>query len=234
VTAGDAAGPGNLPADDVAERRAAARRYLVALALLLGTLATFAASGPGRWGAVVAVVAQGSTLIAVLAAAESSRRLRRWAAAAVAVAVVVTAAAVASGQVVDRWAPVALAAVLAFVGPVAIGAHLLRRSRIDLATVWGALGIYLHLGLFFAFAFAVVDAAEAGPFFAQSTSVRGVDLVYFSFVTLATLGYGDLTPVTDTGRMLAVSETLIGQLYLVGVVALLVGQIGSGNPRRPR
>ena len=65
-----------------------------------------------------------------------------------------------------------------------------------------------------------------GPFYAQTASERSVDHLYFSFVTLTTVGYGDLTPIADLGRMIAVSEALIGQLFLVTVVALVVGNIG--------
>ena len=53
-----------------------------------------------------------------------------------------------------------------------------------------------------------------------------MDHLYFSFVSLTTVGYGDLTPISDLGRMIAVSEALIGQLFLVTVVALVVGNIG--------
>jgi len=56
----------------------------------------------------------------------------------------------------------------------------------------------------------------------STTASTAADYVYFSFVTLATLGYGDLVPRTTLGRMLAVTEALVGQLYLVTVVALLV------------
>jgi len=59
--------------------------------------------------------------------------------------------------------------------------------------------------------------------------------VYFSFVTLATVGYGDYTAASDLGRMLAVSEALMGQLYLVSVVALLVANMGrTREPKRLR
>ncbi len=54
--------------------------------------------------------------------------------------------------------------------------------------------------------------------------------MYYSFVTLSTLGYGDLTARTDLGRMLSVSEALLGQLYLVSVVALLVANLGRSRP----
>ncbi len=53
-----------------------------------------------------------------------------------------------------------------------------------------------------------------------------MDSLYFSFTTLTTLGYGDLTPAGDVGRMLAITEALIGQVYLVTIVALIVTNLG--------
>ena len=63
-------------------------------------------------------------------------------------------------------------------------------------------------------------------FFVQTAHPQSVDFVYFSYVTLTTVGYGDFTASTSAGRMFAVSEALTGQLYLVSAVALLVGNIG--------
>jgi voltage-gated potassium channel Kch len=54
-----------------------------------------------------------------------------------------------------------------------------------------------------------------------------IDYIYFSFVTLTTVGYGDLTAAQSMGKMMAVSEALLGQLYLVGVVALLASNLGA-------
>ena len=71
--------------------------------------------------------------------------------------------------------------------------RLLTHHRIDLTTVAGALCVYLLAGLFFAYVFWIVGEFDP-PFFAQTNAPNGVDFVYFSFVTLATLGYGDLTP----------------------------------------
>ena len=62
------------------------------------------------------------------------------------------------------------------------------------------------------------------PFF-NTTSVEAGDRVYFSFTTLTTTGYGDLTPVTQLGHALAVVEMLTGQLYLVTVIGVLVGDL---------
>ena len=73
-----------------------------------------------------------------------------------------------------------------------------------------------------------------GPFFAQPGAGRAVDYVYFSYVTMSTVGYGDLTARGDLARMLAVTEALIGQLYLVTIVALLVGNLGRVRQRNER
>ena len=61
-----------------------------------------------------------------------------------------------------------------------------------------------------------------------------MDYVYFSYVTMSTVGYGDLTARGDFARMLAVTEALIGQLYLVTIVALLVGNLGRVRQRNER
>jgi len=56
--------------------------------------------------------------------------------------------------------------------------------------------------------------------------------MYYAFITLTTVGYGDFVPHSDVARMIAVTEALIGQVYLVTIVALLVSQVGRRRPRR--
>ena len=120
-------------------------------------------------------------------------------------------------------------ALLALIGPVVIVGRLRRHLRVDIATVAGSLCVYLLAGLFFAYIYRVIEIVDQ-PFFRQHLRPGPVDFVYFSFVTLTTLGYGDLTARADFGRMLAICEALSGQLYLVSVVAILVG--GFGRDRR--
>ena len=95
-----------------------------------------------------------------------------------------------------------------------------------LQAVFGALAVYLLLGLFFGFLYGAMATGVDGDFFAQGTDGTQTGRVYFSFTALTTTGFGDLTARTAPGRTFAVLEMLIGQLYLVTVIAMLVGNLG--------
>lgn len=88
-------------------------------------------------------------------------------------------------------------------------------------TVLGAVCIYVLVGLSFAFVFEAIGAFGSQPFFAPQEAATKSDYVYFSFTTMATVGYGDLTAHGGLGRALAVTERLLGQIYLVTAVALV-------------
>jgi hypothetical protein len=111
----------------------------------------------------------------------------------------------------------------------AMGA-IIRRVRlhaeISLLTVLGAVCFYVLLGLTFAFAYECVGEFGSRPFFTAHEAGTRSDYTYFSFVTMATVGYGDLTAQGGIGRALAVTEGLLGQIYLVTTVAALVGNLG--------
>src|SRR5919199_18252 len=119
-----------------------------------------------------------------------------------------------------------VAALLVVLTPLGIARRLLAHPAVNVSTVAGALCIYLLVGLFFAFLFGFATAVGLGPFFASTERAEAADYLYFSFSTLTTLGYGDLVARTSLGRMLAVTEALFGQMYLVTVVALLVSNFG--------
>jgi uncharacterized membrane protein len=80
--------------------------------------------------------------------------------------------------------------------------------------------------------FGLISTLESGRFFASTSNPTTVDYVYFSYSTLATVGYGDLVAKTGLGRMLAVCEALLGQIYLVTVIAVIVGNLGRPGRRR--
>ncbi|MEM9176294.1 MAG: potassium channel family protein [Myxococcota bacterium] len=106
---------------------------------------------------------------------------------------------------------------------------LMQAERVSSDTIVGGICVYLLVGLCFTMAFIVLEQLEPGAFALadgpgalEDRSRVGTRLLYFSFVTLTTLGYGDITPKSDLAQMFAVSEALIGQLYLTIFVARLV------------
>jgi hypothetical protein len=98
---------------------------------------------------------------------------------------------------------------------------------VDLEIVLGALCAYLYIGAYFAFLYGVMSHLSKSPFFAQAGADSRLNYLYFSFVTLTTTGYGDISPAYGPGRMIAVTEAVIGQLYLVSVVAIVVSAFGK-------
>ncbi len=90
--------------------------------------------------------------------------------------------------------------------------------------------MYLLIGLFFSFVFSTIALVTGTPFFVSRPEAGTSDYVYFSFITLSTVGYGDLVARTNLGRMFSATEGLTGQLYLVTVVALLVSNLNRRGP----
>ena len=213
-------------------RRPPEDRYALALVLILATIVSLAVLGDWTGGQVVALALGGGTQLFVLRASAASRRVQRAAAALIAVGLLGTIAAMAVGEIATT--PRVFGAILAFVAPLVIGRRLIRQPAVTIDTIAGALCIYLLAGLAFAYIDAGVDGVT--PFFAQAGPHSIADFIYFSYITIATVGFGDLTPASNLPRMLAVAEALIGQLYLVSAVAVLVGSLGRARATgaRPR
>jgi hypothetical protein len=101
----------------------------------------------------------------------------------------------------------------------------IRRRVIDVRTIMAALCIYVLLGMLWAFVFGAIGNITSTAFFVQQAHPANADYLYFSFITQLTVGYGDLTAASNLGRACAVLEALIGQIYLVTVVAVLVTRL---------
>jgi hypothetical protein len=101
---------------------------------------------------------------------------------------------------------------------------------VTLRAVAGALTIYLLIGLGFGFLVGLVAELGSGPYFAQGTNGNEAVWAYFSFTVLTTTGFGDYTPATHVGHAVAVIEMLAGQLYLVTVIGVLVGNFVRRRP----
>lgn len=206
--------------------------YGVVLVLILATIFTFAL-GQGAIGQFVSVSLSGFTLLFVLHTSGARRRSYRGASIIVTIAIAGAALGLLVGAEDGSVAAGMVGLLLAFAAPIVILRHIFESPMITVRLVLGALAIYLLLGLTYAYLYPVVDHFTDGPFFVQTSTPQTVDYVYFSYVTQTTVGYGDYTAATSIGRMVAVSEALVGQLYLVSAVALLVGNIGRSIVRGP-
>lgn len=205
----------------------------IVLLLILATIMTVSL-GAGAPGQLVAVCLSGFTLLFVLHTSDARRRTFRAALAVVLIAVLGAAAGLVSDAERGYTAAGLIGLLLAFAAPVIILRRILSSSTITVRLVLGALAIYLLVGLTYAYLYPLVSALTEQPFFVQTSTPGAIDYVYFSYVTLTTVGYGDFTASTSVGRMIAVSEALTGQLYLVSAVALLVGNIGRTIVRGSR
>jgi Ion channel len=103
----------------------------------------------------------------------------------------------------------------------AIISRLLTHVDVTRATVMGAFLAYALFGFSAAFLYIGIDAVSGDPFFNQGQAPAG-DYIYFSLVTLTTVGFGDLTAATDIGKRLVVIEAIIGQVFIVVLVGRLV------------
>jgi hypothetical protein len=182
----------------------------ILLVYLTSLLVVLRATSPNRgaWPVLRAVFTVVSVAVAALALALPGRA---------------TAAAVAV------WLAVVLMATIATI----VRRVLLHRS-VTLQTLLGSLSAYLLIGFLFMALYSAVSHLGTADFFAGGQPVDSSTLQYFSFTTMTTTGYGDFTPAGSTGRSLAVLEALLGQIFLVTLVARLVAMFGRLRPERVR
>jgi voltage-gated potassium channel len=125
----------------------------------------------------------------------------------------------------------------------AILAHVFKSTRITRETIAGAVCAYLLIGAMWAHVFSVLENVSPDSFADNSIEMEAASspepmrdqadrFTYFSFVTLTTLGYGDITPMTRAAKNLAALEAIFGQLYLAVLIARLVGQQTLGDKER--
>jgi hypothetical protein len=177
----------------------------------------------GSVALIVSAIWLGLTVLLAFRTSQVPHRLMLIVRVAVAVTVVAAVAVSLGGGDRAYGTVVLLASVLVTASPIAIGWRILHHRRVTTQTVLGALCIYVLIGLVFANADYGVQLVSGHSFFAQPGQHGPGDFAYFSYITMATVGYGDLTPATGLPRTNAVLEALIGQIFLVVLVARLVG-----------
>lgn len=197
--------------------------YASLLVLLLANFFLLELVDDLRWGAVGSTLLSAAALVVAISDPETGHRLslRHWllVAACVAVAPIVLIVNSVSLVGVTYLLPVGLLVTVTL--PVTIN-RVLHHPRVTSETVLGALCAYVLIGLLFAFVYIAVNDFRDTPFFVQPGTPDQGEFLYFSFVALTTLGFGDLTPSEGLPQALTVLEALIGSVFLVTLVARLV------------
>ncbi len=220
-------------ADEVftAEEGRWADRYGMLFVLILVSLLLTAANT--KWLKIAAVIVQGCVVLFAFLVARAPRRAWRVAIVVVPLAVILGIA----GRFGDSKPADVVAAGVNLVLPAAaivvLGRRIVMEPYVSGRTILGLLSVYLLIGMTFAATFIMIAVVSGEPFFAQTKQAEPVDFTYFSFVTLATVGYGDFTAANPMPRMLAAIEGLAGQLYLVTVVAVAVSRVRTRRDRSP-
>jgi hypothetical protein len=216
-----------------AEDRQASFRFGLVF-LLTFTLAVFVIVAPSDgWSRAVGLGLQWLALLAVIATSAERSHVRRVEAVLV-VALMSFTVAGAAGEALSRPLLFAISGLLSALTPLALIGGLLRLVRARGVTpqaVAGALTLYLLIGLVFAWTIGFVSEVESVPYFVETAKASTSQIVYFSFTAMTTTGFGDLTAATKVGRALTMVEMLLGQLYLVTVIGVLVGNFAGRASR---
>ncbi len=174
------------------------------------------------WGSVLLMAATGSTSIVALTSSHSPPHFVHAAIYLSALSLVLAVVEAITG--VRLWLNLgALVQVpLLAVAMAAVLARVVTSTAVSARTILGAISVYTALGLLFAFVYQAVDRIQAGEFFAGVPQPHHGDFLFFSYTTLTTTGYGNLVPAGQPGEMISTFEMLIGQIFLVTLVAGLV------------
>jgi voltage-gated potassium channel len=158
------------------------------------------------------------------AAGVTPRRLKQLSIVTGLVVVVLTVTSFSDDRIIAGLSLVVIAVLLGG-GPGVLVRRIFEQPVIRAAHVLAAVVAYAQIALFFSYLFGALELLIDTPFFNQE-GYGSFAFLYFSVVTITTLGYGDLTPATDIGRSMVMIETVLGQIFLVVLVARLVSVLG--------
>jgi Ion channel len=197
--------------------------YASLLVLLLANFFLLEIVDDPRWGALGSTLLAAAALIVAISDPDAGHRIHRrhWIQIAACVALAPLVLLTNSGGVIALVYLLPVVLLVTATLPITLS-RILRHRRVTYETVLGALCAYILIGLLFAFLYLAVDEVREGPFFAQGSEHAQSEYLYFSFVSLTTLGFGDLTPTTGLPQALTALEALLGSVFLVTLVARLV------------
>src|SRR5689334_20358391 len=183
------------------------------------------------WGGVALALATAACATVALVSAEAGHRLVQGSIALGAVGVLLAlVSALGGGSGGTLGASALIGALLLATAAVKILGAVLTEHEVGFRTILGAISVYVLLGILFTYIYLAVEKLQHGLFFGQPTH-QG-DFVFFSITTLTTTGYGNLVPAGQPGKMLSGLEMLLGQIFLVTLIAGLVSLWRPGAARR--
>jgi Ion channel len=186
------------------------------------------------WSAVLLTTVTGATSVVALTSSHvRSIFVRRVLMLALLASLLAVISAASGGR---PWLSAAnfIEIVLLAVAMAAVLRRVVTADNVSSRTILGAISVYTSLGILFTWAYGLIDRIEGGDFFGAGVTTKGSDFLFFSYTTLTTTGYGDLVPTGQVGRMVSGLEMMIGQIFLVTLVAGLVSlwRPGEGLLRR--
>ena len=204
------------------------------LLLVLTTYVLASLLSNGGWPGVLLVASASATSVVALTGAHARFGVVRGAIGLSLLAIALAVVAAVSG---DRGLLSAGSLIEVILLAMSAGTVLVRvvtAQEVGSRTILGAISVYTVLGLLFTFLYGTIDRIEGGGFFAERASSHGSDFIFFSYTTLTTTGYGNLVPAGQPGRMIAGVEMMLGQIFLVTLVAGLVSLWRPGEALRRR
>jgi voltage-gated potassium channel len=197
--------------------------YLSLLVLLLANFFVIELVNDARWGAAASILLAVAALIVAISDPDAGHGLETWHWVLVGVCVALTPIVllVTSSSVLGVAYLVPVGLLVSATLPVTLS-RIAHHSRVTSETILGATCAYILFGLLFAFVFLALGELRDAPFFAQPGPHEASEYLYFSFVALTTLGFGDLSPAVGLPQALTVIEALLGSVFLVTLVARLV------------
>jgi hypothetical protein len=211
-------------------RLRAAHSYGLVLGLIIAVFVFMSVAPNSPWADSTLVLLESLTLVTALWTSGLARAGSSISIGLVALAAVSAAALLVVGGSGFQAVVLILAGLLTIATILTIALGIVDQGEANVKAVTGAVCVYILIGLLFVYLYGAIATLSSNDFFAQGTDGTRSLRLYFSFVTLATLGYGDYTPGHELGRTLAIVEALFGQLYLVTVIALLVSRIRGREP----
>jgi hypothetical protein len=173
------------------------------------------------WGAVLLTVTTTATSIVALTSSHARPAFVRRALVLAGLAILLATVSAAFGGRLWLNAAAIIEIGLLAVAMAAVLRRVVTAESVSFRTILGAISVYIALGILFTWLYGVIDRIEGGGFFGPG-AIKGSDFLFFSYTTLTTTGYGDLVPAGQVGRMVAGLEMMLGQIFLVTLVAGLV------------